>query len=99
MNSTTSIALSGMNAAQTQLGASANNIANLPTQGFKRQTVLVATQVDGGVKATVAPAPKPGPALETDLVDQMQAQSQFATNLTVFKARDRMIGALLDART
>jgi len=36
MTSLSSIALSGMNAAQTQLNASAHNVANLNTQGFLR---------------------------------------------------------------
>ena len=39
LNSTASIALSGMNAAQTQLRASAHNVANLGTDGFRRRQV------------------------------------------------------------
>ena len=46
MNHTSSIALSGMNTAQTQMAAAAHNIANLATQGFKRQTVQVAVEPD-----------------------------------------------------
>ena len=46
MNSISSIALSGLNAAQTSLNASAHNVANLATEGFKRQeTVQTAIMV------------------------------------------------------
>ena len=44
MASISSIALSGMNAAQTQLQASAHNVANLSTEGFKRQEVVQTEQ-------------------------------------------------------
>lgn len=98
MNTTTSIALSGMNAAQAQLGASAHNIANQATLGFKRQTVQVATVPEGGVKVSLATAPQAGNAPEADMVAQLQAKSEFMANLAVFKAQDRMIGALVDAR-
>ncbi len=99
MNSTTSIALSGMNAAQAQLGASAHNIANQGTQGFKRQTVQVAVLAEGGARATVSTTPKAGNRLEDDVVGLLQAKTSYMANLTVFKAQDRMVGALLDAKT
>lgn len=98
MNSTTSIALSGLKAAQTQLGASAHNIANQATQGYKRQTVQVAVMPEGGVRAQVATAPKAGNRLEEDVVGQLQAKNGFMANLAVFKAQERMVGALLDAK-
>lgn len=88
-----------MNAAQTQMGASAHNIANQSTQGFKRQTVQVAVVAEGGAKATVATAPKAGHKLEEDVVNLLQAKSGFGANLAVFKAQDRMVGALLDAKS
>jgi len=98
MNSTSAIALSGMNTAQTQLAAAAHNIANQSTQGFKRQAVRVAVVPEGGAKATVATAPHAGSALQTDVVGLLQAKHGFMANLAVFKAQDRMLGALLDAR-
>ena len=39
MNSTSSIALSGLQAAQSAVRASAHNLANLATDGFRRQQV------------------------------------------------------------
>lgn len=99
MNNTASIALSGLKASQTQLGASAHNIANQSTQGFKRQTVQVAAVPEGGVKAQVATAPKAGNQLAEDVVGQLQAKNSFMANLAVFKTQDRMVGSLLDTKT
>ncbi len=96
MASITSIALSGMNAAQTQLNASAHNIANMNTDGFKRQQVTQTAQAQGGVSASVETAEVAGSALLTDVVTQLQAKHAFIANLAVFKTHDKIAGALLD---
>lgn len=99
MANITATALSGMNAAQTQLKVAANNVANLNTQGFTRQQVTQTAQPDGGVASTVTRASTPGAALEADLVAQLQAKNAFLANLAVFKTQDKMAGALLNERT
>ena len=96
MTSISSVALSGMNAAQSTLNASAHNIANLNTAGFRRQEVVQTPETNGGVSTTVTTARTPGPALETDVVTQLQAKNAFLANLAVFKTSDKMAGALLD---
>lgn len=98
MSAISAISLSGMHAAQTALGVSAHNIANLGTAGFRRQTVTQATQASGGVQALVGQVSEPGNALETDLVDQLRAKHAFSANLAVFKTSDSMVGALLNVR-
>jgi flagellar hook protein FlgE len=98
MNSSSAIALSGMNTAQVQLAAAAHNIAHQATPGFKRQTVQAAVVAGGGARATVASAPQAGPAPEADVVGLLQARHGFMANLAVFKTQDRMLGALLNAR-
>jgi flagellar hook-associated protein FlgK len=98
MASIGSIALSGMNAAQTQLNASANNVANAQTEGYKRQEVQQTPQAEGGVSASVVASSQSGPALETDLVNQLQAKNVFLANLAVFKTGNAMAGALLDTK-
>ena len=90
------VALSGMNASQTALRTSAHNVANLATAGFRRQIVVHETGREGGVVAQVAQAAAPGSALEADAVTQLQAKHAFLANLAVFRAHDRMMGALLD---
>ena len=91
-----SIALSGLQAAQTRLGAAGHNIANSATAGFKRQTVDARTVPDGGVAVSVGQARQPGQALEEDMVGLLQGKHAFLANLAVFKAQDRMLGSLLD---
>ncbi len=95
MVSISSIALSGMNAAQVAMNASAHNIANQPTTGFRRQEVVRTAQPQGGVSAHVVPSGVEGDALETDVVAQLQAKNAFLANLAVFKASDQMAGTLL----
>jgi flagellar hook protein FlgE len=93
-----SISLSGMRAAQAAMDASAHNIANLATPGFRREQVSPSTAVGGGVTVTVGQADAPGHAIEADMVDQLVARNGFLANLAVFSRGDQMLGALLDAR-
>ena len=98
MSSIAAIALSGMKTAQATLDASAHNIANLGTEGFHREEARLSTQPDGGgVSATFAQAAEAGSSIEHDMVAQLQAKNAFLANLAVFKASDRMTGALLKA--
>ncbi len=90
------IALSGMNAAQMQLNTSAHNIANINTTGFKRQEVTQTAQAQGGVSTSVNTASVEGDALVTDVVTQLQAKHAFIANLAVFKTHDKLAGVLLD---
>lgn len=96
MVSLSSIALSGMHAAQTQLRASAHNVANLNTAGFSRQEVTLRAQTGGGVSAGVTTAMRPGPSLESDVIAQLQAKNAFLSNLAVFKTQDKLAGTLLN---
>ncbi len=98
MTTTPSIALSGMQAAQTRLRASAHNVANLSTEGFTRQEVRQTARGQGGVRTDVVRAAVPGPDLVRDTVEQLQARNAFMANLAVFKASDRLAGVLLDTR-
>jgi flagellar hook protein FlgE len=96
MASISSIALSGMNAAQTALNSSANNIANLNPPEFRRQEVIQSAQAGGGVSTSTANASVAGSSPETDIVAQLQAKNSFLANLAVFKTGNQMAGALLD---
>jgi flagellar hook protein FlgE len=85
-----------MQAAQTQLNAAAINVANAQTEGYQRRAVQQSPQADGGVATQVVASAQPGPALETDMVAQLQAKNAFLANLAVFKTSNAMAGALLD---
>jgi flagellar basal body rod protein FlgG len=98
MASISSIAVSGMQAAQTQLQTAAHNIANLSTENFHRQEVLQTPQAGGGVRTALTQADQAGASLETDVVAQLQAKNSFMANLAVFKTSQSMAGALLDEK-
>jgi len=98
MSPLSAISLSGLTAAQSSLDVSAHNIANLATDGFHRQRALPSSAPEGGgVTTTVVRAAAPGDALESDMVDMLQAKGSFLANLAVFRTSDRMMGSLLDA--
>lgn len=98
MSSLSSIALSGLSAAQGALQVSANNIANSSTERFRREQLVQTSREGGGVDTKVVQAAEPGPALEADIVAQLQAKNAFLANLAVFKTSNQMAGALLDKK-
>ena len=85
-----------MNAAQTTLSASAFNIANLGTEGFRRQQVEQTSEAPAAVSDTLRTAAAPGEDLATDMVSLLQAKNSFIANLAVFKTSSQMAGALLN---
>lgn len=96
MSALSAISLSGMKAAQTALGASAHNIANLSTADFRRDLITQASAAVGGVIASLRQATLEGHTLDADIVGQLAAKHQFLANLAVFKTHDQVLGALLD---
>ncbi len=98
MTSALTIAATGIQAAQTRLDASAHNVANLATEGFRRELVQQADQPQGGVSATIRRAAAPGANLEADMVEQLQAKNAALANLAVFRTSARVTGALLDSK-
>lgn len=99
MSSLSAISLSGMSAAQTPLGASAHNIANLATGDFRRAQVAQASVRSGGVTTSQTQASERGNAIEADMVGQIVAKNAFLANLAVFRTSDKMLGAFLDTKS
>lgn len=93
-----SIAQSGLQAAQARLGSSAHNIANMQTDGFKRETVTAQAAPQGGVVVSISQAAQSGPDVTQDVVDQMSAKHAFMANVQVLKTADKMMGSLLDVK-
>lgn len=100
MASLSSIGSSGLQAAQLRLDASANNVANMNTPGYRREAVAQQAVADNaGVRATVQrQQTAEGVALEQEAVEQMSATYAFKANLQTIKTQDEMLGALLDVR-
>jgi len=70
-------ALSGLQALTTKIENNANNVANLNTEGFKKDRVVLSTQTPQGVQAVVEQVDTPGPfvAEQTDQGVEMVEQS------------------------
>ena len=98
MNSVTNISLSGMQAAQARLQTSANNIANMNTEGFKRKEVVQQSSPAGGVETTGTRQLQEGESLVQDVVQQLEAKNAFLANLAVFKRSNEAMGSLLDSK-
>ena len=96
MLASAALALSGMNAAQAGLRTSAHNIANLNTDGFRRQQTVQSEAPSGGVTTAFTRAENIGAAMETDMVGLLQSKHAFLANLAVFRTSERMMGSLLD---
>ena len=98
MSSVSSIALSGLRAAQSGLQAHAHNIANQQTPGFARLQSVQSTQAYSGVASRLQPASSVGEDLAADSVGLIVTRHAFTANLAVLKTGDRTLGTLLDLR-
>ena len=88
-----------MQAAQTQLQASAHNLANSNTKGFHREEVQQEAKAGlGGLESRVERAADQGSNVEKDVIDQLGAKNSFLANLAVFKSADKMLGTLVDSK-
>ena len=93
MSSLTTIASSGLSAARMRLDASAGNVANMNTPGYRAQRVVQQAAPEGGVDASAE-----GVSLEQEVVDQLAAKQAFMANLQTLRTGDAVLGALLDVR-
>lgn len=96
MSNISSISISGINAAQTRLQASAQNIANLNIPDSRQQDAVQSAQAQGGTSARIVTTDNTIANVETDMVQQLQARNSFLVNLSVFRTSDQMMGSLLD---
>lgn len=99
MLSLSSIAQSGMQAAQARLNASASNVANMSTPGYQPvEAQSQANPASGGVVVNFSRAATEGVSLEKEAVQQIEAKSTYTANLQVLKTSDQMMGSLLNAK-
>ncbi|MGA3068123.1 MAG: flagellar basal body protein [Tepidisphaeraceae bacterium] len=103
LNTALSTALSGMNAAQTLLSVTANNIANSNTPGYTDESVDLTALPDGGVGVDGI-YPSEGDINDDgdngDLALQMSnlsnARNLYNANAAVVNITNQMYGSLLD---
>lgn len=98
MSSITSIASSGLQAAQMRLDASASNVANMNTPGYRSRQVAQQAAAEGGVDASVQRANAAGVSLEKEVVEQLAAKQAFLASVQTLRTGDAVLGALLNVR-
>jgi flagellar hook protein FlgE len=87
----TGIALSGMQAQQKRVAATANNIANAMTPGYDRKETAFSSAASGGVSATVSPSGDPVPDggsnvdLASEMLSLIQGEIGFQANAAAFE--------------
>lgn len=97
MNTISSIAVSGVQAASTRLNVSAHNVANANTPDFRKQ-VVQQSQEAAGVVTTIGKAEEVGVDLAAELVAQQAASYDFKANLRTLRTQEEMMGSLLDIK-
>ncbi|MDO9266114.1 MAG: hypothetical protein Q7U00_03430 [Sulfurimonas sp.] len=94
--------ISSIQAHQTMMNTSANNIANVNSDGFvPRDTRVVASEgsvTSNSRKADNSGSTKSQTDLAKEIPDQIVAQKATALNVTAIKAQDEMFGSLLDIK-
>ena len=114
MDSSLNTAISSIRAHERKLGVTANNVANVKTNGFKRDRAVLKEGPAGDVRVSIhrEDAPSPADPLAPDAPGVQKSLSNvdltaempglvsttvgYKANLKVVRARDDMIGSLLD---
>lgn len=78
-------ALSGLEASEKRFGVSANNVANLRSEGFTPSRTTNAEEPFGGVRVTISPQARsfasPGVNLVRETADTIGAIAEYRANL------------------
>jgi flagellar hook protein FlgE len=110
MSIAANIALTAINAFDKKLSITANNIANVNTDGFKKSRAVIEEKETPGVSVFSERVNTPGDIvtiegvgressnvnLEEELVALMVSQKNYAANLETVKATDELQGTLFD---
>ncbi len=106
-----SSSVSGIQAASAMLNVSAHNIANLNTDGFKKQIVNLSEDSIGGVSADISESTEPGPLYTNsvgdtveasnvdypdEIVEQLKAKHLLSANIAAIKRTDEAHESLMD---
>ncbi len=107
-------AMTALRTLDKKMEVTANNTANVNTDGFKASRVETQEAYPAGVKVTISQTETPGTPLQdaegsetsessnVSLEEQMQelvmTSQMYRANLEVIKAEDETLGALLDIR-
>ena len=95
--------VSSIQANQVFLNNSANNVANVNTDGFVPSDTTLSDSTNGNVVANTRSATNNGsPSSQTDLAkeipDQINILDSVKANVSAIKTQDEMFGSLLDIK-
>jgi flagellar basal body rod protein FlgG len=105
-------AASALQAYDKKLQATAHNIANMNTEGFKKSRVILQEGHPGGVTASIQKIDTPGSPLVSpensaisessnvdlgeEMINLMTSKHAFQADLKIINAEEERIGSLLD---
>jgi flagellar hook-associated protein FlgK len=94
------VAMSGMLASTNRLSATAQNVANMDTPGYRRMNASSSATEGGGVTTSVTESDgAEGSAsdvdLGTEMLDMMEAETSFMANASVFETGADMWDVLM----
>ncbi|MCR5083946.1 MAG: hypothetical protein K6A65_00385 [Succinivibrionaceae bacterium] len=93
------ISASGIGVAQSFLGSSAHNVANLGTEGFHPQRMQAAERPQGGAEvAQVQRSQAVGADAAAELTGQQSSSVLYRANAKALEVQDQVLGSLLDTR-
>ena len=89
------MSVSGIQAAMTRLNVSANDVANVNTEGYTGRRVVNGERPGGGVAATVEETNN-RVSIEEEIVEQIVAKHQLKANAIALRAQADMDDTVLD---
>ena len=93
-----SIARTGLDASSRKLEVSAENIANLETDGYKAKQVTNTTDPSGGVKSSEVKVTDEPTNVAQETINQIVASTTYKANAQVVKTAEDISGALFDIK-
>ncbi len=92
------IAVSALSAYRTRLNVTANNVANMNTEGFKTSEATMNTVPGGGVSASIRQLAIPEVDFAKEMVNLITAESGFKANLKTVQTQDEITQSILDIK-
>ncbi len=92
------ISVSALSAYITRLNVTANNVANMNTEGFKPSVATINAVSDGGVSPTIRQLEIPEVDMAKEMVDLITTEFGFKANLNAVRTEDEIINSILDIK-
>jgi flagellar basal-body rod protein FlgC len=94
----TNSALSALAAFGTGLNVTANNIANMNTNGFKPTNAVMNEDVNGGVKVTLSQSENAEVDTAKEMVDMMIEKHGIQANVKSLQTENEVLKSLIDMK-